>query len=259
LPESGVARGTAIVTGGRRGIGGATGVALAKAGFDVVLVDVIEDEAGAETLELIETAGGRALFLRADVADIEMHEAILDRSIAAFGPVTCLVNNAGRNVPVRGDMLETTPLVFDQVMGLNLRGTFFLTQRVAKHMLAAPSAARRSIIVVSSANAAMTSPEKAAYCLSKSALPMLTRLFAARLGEAEIDVFEIQPGLIRTRMSEAVWETYGKAIAAGASLTRRWGEAEDVGQAIASLATGALPFSTGTMVPVGGGLHVHRL
>lgn len=253
-------RGTALVTGGRRGIGGATAVHLAHAGFRVAVVDVVEDEDAAAIVKAIEEAGTAGLFLKGDLADIGRHAEWIETVTDRFGPITCLVNNAGVNVPKRGDMLEATPDAFDQVVGVNLRGTFFLTQQVARHMLAtANRGVRQSMIVVSSANAAMVSPEKAVYCLSKSALPMLAQLFAARLGEAGIDVFEIQPGLIKTQMNKAVWETYGAAIEAGASLTRRWGTPDDVAQVATALATGALPFTTGTMVPVGGGLHVHRL
>jgi NAD(P)-dependent dehydrogenase (short-subunit alcohol dehydrogenase family) len=252
-------RGTAIVTGARRGIGAAAAAALASAGFTVVIVDLVADEAAEATVAKIKAEGGRVSFLRADVGDLDEHPRIVEAA-KRFGPISCLVNNAGVNVPVRGDMLETTPEVLDAVVGVNLRGTFFLTQAVAREMVADPvPSTPRSVIVVSSANAAMVSPEKAAYCLSKSALSMLTALFAARLADNGIDVFEVRPGLIKTEMSRKVWDSYGDAIKSGVSLTRRWGESEDVGQVIGALASGALPFCTGTVVPVGGGLHVHRL
>lgn len=261
MPDPGMAnRGTALVTGGRRGIGGATAIRLARAGFRVAVVDAVEDEDATKIMAEIEAAGVLGLFIKGDLADVARHAGWIETVAERLGPITCLVNNAGVNVPKRGDMLEATPETFDQVIGVNLRGTFFLTQAVARHMLAtAAPELRRTVVVVSSANAAMVSPEKAVYCLSKSALPMLARLFAARLGEAGIDVFEIQPGLIKTQMNQAVWDTYGAAIAAGASLTRRWGMPEDVAEVATALATGLLPFTTGTMVPVGGGLHIHRL
>lgn len=253
-------RGCAIVTGGRRGIGAATAIALAERGFSVAIVDIEEDSSAAETLAAIQTHGGRGCFIRSDISDLDRHADIVARTTREYGPITCLVNNAGRQVPVRGDLLDTTPAVFDRLIATNLRGTFFLTLAVARSMISHPApSAYRSIIVVSSANAALTSPEKGAYCISKSALPMLTKLFATRLAEHEIDVFEIQPGLIRTDMTEPVRASYGEAIDAGLSPYRRWGEAAEVGAVIATLASGALPFSTGTMVPVGGGLHIHRL
>ena len=170
------------------------------------------------------------------------------------------MNNAGGHGPVRGDLLDTTPEVFDRLLGINLRGTFFLTQAVAQAMAREPAnRTYRSIVIVSSANAAMASVEKGAYCVSKSALSMVTRLFATRMAEHEVDVFEVQPGLIRTDMTAVVREPYGKALEAGLSPSRRWGEAEEIGGVIATLAAGRLPFSTGTVVPAGGGLGIHRL
>lgn len=252
-------RGVAIVTGGRRGIGAATAIALASSGFSITLVDMIQDGDTSNTLSLLSETGVTANFVRADIARLEEHAAIIETA-NSLGPVTCLVNNAGINMPVRGDMLNTTPHVFDDLMQVNLRGTFFLTQAVAKHMIDHDDTElRRSIIVISSANATMVSPEKGVYCLSKSALSMMAKLYAARLADKGIDVFEVQPGLIRTEMNRAVWESYGRIIDAGASLTRRWGEAHEVGAAVAVLASGGLPFCTGTTVPVGGGLHVQRL
>ncbi|MGH7050380.1 MAG: 3-ketoacyl-ACP reductase [Acetobacteraceae bacterium] len=254
------ARGAAIVTGGRRGIGAATAMALAANGFSVAIVDLEEDRSAAATLAAIRARGGRGLFIRSDISDLEGHDEIVARTTREYGPVTCLVNNAGLQVPVRGDLLDTTPEIFDRLLATNLRGTFFLTLAVARAMISRPApASYRSIIIVSSANAALVSPEKAAYCISKSALPMLAKLFATRLAAHEIDVFEIQPGLIRTDMTEPVRAAYGQAIDAGLSPYRRWGEAAEVGAVISTLASGLLPFSTGTMVPVGGGLHIHRL
>jgi NAD(P)-dependent dehydrogenase (short-subunit alcohol dehydrogenase family) len=255
----GTKRGTAIVTGGGRGIGEAIAVALAKSGFDIAVIDTGTNDTGERVVASIKEAGSRAEFIRGDIADIDSHASLIGHA-AKLGPVTCLVNNAGINMAVRGDMMETTPEAFDRLMSVNLRGTFFLTQAVARHMLANPAPASiRSVVIISSANAMMVSPEKAVYCISKTGLAMTAKLFAARLADSDIDVFEVQPGLIRTKMNEAVHESYGRAIEAGASLTRRWGKPEEVGEVVSALATGLLPFCTGAMVPVGGGLHVHRL
>lgn len=253
-------RGVALVTGGRRGIGAATCLQLAQGGYDIAVLDIVRDAAAEATLDAIRESGREAIFLESDVSALDQHDVCIAKIRALLGPITCLVNNAGVNVAVRGDMLEATPETFDRLVDINVRGTFFLTQKVARHMLAtrAPQH-QQSIFVVSSANSGMVSPEKALYCVSKSALPMLAKLFAARLAADGIDVFEIQPGLIQTEMNKAVWDSYGKAIEAGASLTRRWGQPEDVGRVICSLASGLMPFCTGTTVPVGGGLHVHRL
>lgn len=252
-------RGVAVVTGGRRGIGAATALALGREGYAVAILDVEEDEQSRETLKALCAADVEAEFFRANIADVDRLAGLVAAIQARLGTISCLVNNAGRNVPVRGDLLDTTPEVFDSVVGVNLRGTFFLTLQVARCMLASKEDVRRSIFVVSSANATMVSPEKAAYCLSKSALPMLTGLYSARLAPAGIDVYEIQPGLIKTDMNRSVWAKYDQAIQEGASLTRRWGTPEDVATVITSIATGKLPFTTATTIPVGGGLHVHRL
>jgi NAD(P)-dependent dehydrogenase (short-subunit alcohol dehydrogenase family) len=253
-------RGTAIVTGGRRGIGAAISQALAHAGFAVAIVDVVADEAGERTAAAITQDGGRAKFFRADVADLASHPPLIARATQALGPLTCLVNNAGIQVPVRGDILVATPDAFDRVIDVNLRGTFFLTQAVARHMVREDAQGRaRAIVIISSANAHMASPEKHAYCISKSALSMVASLFALRLAEHGIDVFEVQPGLIRTDMTAPVRESYGRQIAAGLTPNRRWGEPEEVAQTVTTLVTGGLPFCTGSVISVGGGLHVHRL
>lgn len=252
-------RGVAVVTGGRRGIGAATALALGREGYSVAVLDLEEDQQSQDTLKELHVAGVDAAFFRANIAQIDAFPGLIAAIHGRLGPISCLVNNAGRNVPVRGDMLETTPEVFDSVMDVNLRGTFFLTLQVARHMLESSGGLRKSIFVVSSANTTMVSIEKAAYCLSKSALHMLTGLYAARLASADIDVYEIQPGLIKTDMNRAVWAKVDEAIEAGASLTRRWGTPEDVATVIASVATGKLPFTTAATIPVGGGLHLHRL
>lgn len=257
--EKGAGRGVAIVTGGRRGIGAATALALGREGYSVAILDVEEDEQARRTLEELQAAGVGAAFFRADIADVEGLSDLVAFIQDQLGTISCLVNNAGRNVPVRGDLLDTTPEVFDAVLDVNLRGTFFLTLHVARSMLGSADKLRRSIFVVSSANATMVSPEKAAYCLSKSALPMLTELYAARLASAGIDVYEIRPGFIKTDMNQSVWAKVDQAIQEGASLTRRWGTPEDVATVITSVATGKFPFTTASAIPVGGGLHVHRL
>ena len=252
-------RGVAVVTGGRRGIGAATAIALGREGFSVAVLDIEQDEQSEKTLKELHAAGAGTEFFRANIADVDQLDGLVAAIQNRLGAISCLVNNAGRNVPVRGDLLDTTPEVFDAVVGVNLRGTFFLTLQVARCMLASEEKLRRSVFVVSSANATLVSPEKAAYCLSKSALPMLTGLYSARLASAGIDVYEIQPGLIKTEMNRSVWAKYEQAIQEGASLTPRWGTPEDVATVITSIATGKLPFTTATTIPVGGGLHLHRL
>jgi len=252
------ARPVAIVTGARRGIGAAIAVSLAGSGFDVAITDIADDGADA-TLSAISAAGGQARFVRSDIADVADHPHALDDVLAWGGRIDCLVNNAGISAPKRGDLLELVPQAFDQVLGVNLRGTFFFTQAVAQRMLAAHAAGPRSIITISSVNAALASPERGEYSISKAGLAMLTKLFTLRLAADGIAVFEVRPGVIRTSMTQVVAEKYERRIADGLVPMGRWGTPQDVGEAVAGLASGRFAFSTGSVVHVDGGLAVPRL
>lgn len=253
--------GTALVTGGRRGIGRGISLALAEAGFDVVVNDIVEDDKAAETLRLVRERGRRAAFVQADVADLAAQDRLLDQAWAAFGGIDCLVNNAGVQVAERRDMLETTPESWDRLLTINLRAPFFLSQKLAKRWLAEPRAdARRSLVFIASVNAVAASTNRAEYCVSKAGVSMLTKLFALRLAEAGVHVYEIRPGVIETDMTAGVRDMYSKAIADGAvSPIRRWGQPEDIGKAIAALVTGALPFSTGDAFHIDGGFHIPKM
>ena len=248
----------AIVTGGRRGIGAGIAVELARQGFDVALTDI--DGAGSEdVVHEVASAGGEARFFEFDLADVSSHAVVIERIVADMGPVACLVNNAGIGSPARGDLLDVQPLAFDRVLGVNLRGTFFFTQAVARHMLASECAHARSIVTVSSVSVEMASIERGEYCVSKSGLGMTTQLFALRLAPKNIGVFEIRPGVIRTPMTEAVSAKYDQRIADGLVPMGRWGEPDDVARAVAAVAGGWLGFSTGTVIKVDGALSVPRL
>jgi NAD(P)-dependent dehydrogenase (short-subunit alcohol dehydrogenase family) len=251
-------RSVAIVTGARRGIGAAIAVSLAGSGFDVAITDIADDGAD-ETLSAIAAAGGQARFVRSDVADVADHGRALDDVLGWRGRIDCLVNNAGISAPRRGDLLELGPQAFDQVLGVNLRGTFFFTQLVAKRMLEAPAARPRSIITISSVNAELASIDRGEYSISKAGLAMLTKLFALRLAAFGIAVFEVRPGVIRTSMTQAVAEKYERRIADGLVPMGRWGTPQDVGDAVAGLASGSFAFSTGSVLHVDGGLAVPRL
>ena len=248
-----------FITGGRRGIGRAIAFAFAETGHDVIINDVAEDEAVREALHGIEARGARAHFLKADIAEVSGHEALVDEAFAAFGGIDILVNNAGISVDKRGDMLEVTPESFDRLVSVNLRAPFFLTQVVARRWLREGQAPARSIVNIASANAHMAAIDRAEYCLSKSGVGMMTKLYALRLAEAGIAVFEIRPGVIRTDMTAVVSAAYEKRIAEGLSPVRRWGEPEDVGRAVVALTSGEFHFSTGEVVHVDGGLHIARL
>ena len=250
----------ALVTGGNRGIGRGIVLALAQRGFDVAFADLAEVEDTQVTRDGAAKLGARVAFVTADIADLTQHERLVDTAYALGGRLDVLVNNAGVSVAVRGDVLDVSPDSFDRVLGINLRGTFFLSQCAARRMLADPPPEHhRAIVTVSSANAVMVSPDRAEYCLSKAALSMMVRVLAARLGEADIASYEVRPGIIRTQMTRVASEKYDRLIAGGLTPLRRWGEAQDVGRTVAALAAGDLPFVTGEAVHVDGGLHIHRL
>ena len=253
-------RSRVLVTGARRGIGRGIAWAFAENGHDVVINDIVEDAAVAETLAGIRERGAEGAFLRADIADLAQHDRLIERAFAAFGGLDVLVNNAGIQVAKRQDMLETTAESYDALMATNLRGPFFLTQRIARRWLSEQTPARaRSIINIASINSAMPAINRAEYCISKTGVSMMTELYAVRLAEAGIGVFEIRPGIIRTDMTAGVRDTYDKLINDGVAPVRRWGEPRDIGRAAVALVRGDFGFSTGSVVHVDGGLHIHRL
>ncbi len=252
-------RPVALVTGARRGIGAAIAVALAREGFDLAITDVVEDREALETLDSLRQAGARAAFVTSDLADVSDHARVVNEAVSGIGAIDCLVNNAGMPAPSRGDLLEVQPAAFDQVLGVNLRGTFFFSQAVARHMIATPSPHPRSIVTISSVSAELASPERGEYCMSKSALAMMTRLFALRLAPSNIAVFEVRPGVIRTPMTAAVADKYDRRIADGLVPMNRWGEPGDVAGTVAALAGGRFQFATGTVINADGGLAIPRL
>ncbi len=242
-------RPVAVVTGAGRGIGLAVAKALAGAGFAVASVSK-------EPSPPIE--GGRAY--EADVSAIEGHAALLARIADDLGEPTCLVNNAGVTSLVRGDLLDLSPESWDRTLGINLRAGFFLTQAFARRRLqAGPAPGPTSVIFIGSINAEVVGVERADYCISKAGVAMMTKLFAARLAEAGIAVLEIRPGVIRTAMTKPATARYDAFIEAGGVPQKRWGEPEDVAAAVASLATGAIPYATGIHIDVAGGLQLHRV
>jgi 3-oxoacyl-[acyl-carrier protein] reductase len=249
----------ALVTGGRRGNGRGCALALAAAGFDLVLVDLERDQDAEQTLAGIAERGGHGAFLVSDIADLDGHARLVDAAFDAFGRLDCLVNNAGVGVQSRGDLLEVSSESYDRCLAVNLRGSFFLTQEVARRMLTVrpgDDAPHRSIITITSVNAEIASTDRGEYCISKAGASMLTRLFALRLAAEGIGVYEVRPGVIRTPMTAPVAERYQQRIENGLSPIARWGEPEDVGRAVATLACGGLPFSVGQVVYVDGGLNL---
>ena len=255
-------RPVALVTGAKRGIGRGIAEVLAQRGFDLVLNDLEHDQAASETLEHLQLLGAKTAFVAGDISNLEGHASLVDSAFAAFGSLDCLVNNAGVSVARRGDLLEVTPESFDRVMGINLRGTFFLTQEITRRMLnetRTSSDPPRTIITISSFNALGVSIDRAEYNISKASLSMMVKLFAVRLAPHNIGVFEVRPGVIRTPMTAVVKDKYDHLIEDGLTPMPRWGEPEDVGRAVAVLASGDLGFSVGEVIHVDGGLSVPRL
>jgi len=249
----------ALVTGAGRGIGASIARCLAADGFAVVANDLAAGDDLDATVALIRERGGEAVALPGDIARLDGHRALVDAAWSAFGGLECLVNNAGVSVERRDDLLKVTPESFDRLIAINLRGTFFLTQEVARRMVAAPAQGPRSIITVSSANAEMASMDRGEYCISKTGLAMMTKLFALRLAAEGVNVYEIRPGVIETAMTAVAKARYDARFQAGFTPINRWGQPDEVGRAAAVLASGALGFSTGEAIHVDGGLHVSSL
>jgi len=258
----------ALVTGASRGIGRAIAASLAGAGFRVAGVGRPAGGDGegtpgglASIAREIAAAGGIFLPVVADVADLDAHPVIVGAVEEAFGGIDVFVSNAGIAPTPRRDVLDMTPGSFDRVLGVNLRGSVFLAQRVARQMLATPGggAQPRSLIFITSISAAASSPERAEYCISKAGASMAARVLADRLAGCGISVFEVRPGLIRTDMTAPAQEKYDRRIEEGLVPQGRWGETEDVARAVLALARGDFRYSTGTVVHVDGGLGLPRL
>jgi NAD(P)-dependent dehydrogenase (short-subunit alcohol dehydrogenase family) len=248
----------AWVTGANRGIGRGIAAALAARGFDVVGTDLQENDDTRITARMVQEAGGSFRFLQGDIS--QAPDAPRLAAAAANGrPLHCLVNNAGLQTRQRVDILELPESEFDRLMAVNLRGTFFLTQAVVKAMLAAPPTAGRSIVSITSAAASAANPMSAAYCMTKAGLSMMVRLFALRLAEAGIATYEVRPGLIRTPMNADDLRPYEAAFASGRVPLRRWGRIDEVGKAVASLASGDIPYSTGDIINVAGGFQIEQI
>ena len=250
---------TAIVTGASRGIGRAIAVALGAAGHAVVINYNSNANAARECAGLVEKAGGRSAIVQADVSKRDDHQRIIDMAVEKFGNIHLLVNNAGIAPKVRADLLEAGEASFDELISTNLKGPFFLTQQVVKYMLTR-GGGTRMVINVSSISAYTASVNRADYCISKAGIAMMTQLFATRLAELGINIYEVRPGIIATDMTGPVKEKYDRLIfEAGLLPIKRWGQPEDVAKAVVAIAQGALPYSTGEVINVDGGFHIRRL
>lgn len=246
--------GVALITGGQQGIGFGIARALRDAGFGIVIAAEAAADSPTVQAALAELGPG-ARYVQHDLKDI----AAAPDLVARVGPISTYISNAGVPARVRGDMLDVTPGNFDHVMGVNLRGGFFLAQAVARAMLAQDPLPYRSMVFVTSVSASMASPERAEYCMSKAAASMMATNFALRLASAGIGVFELRPGVIDTAMTAGLREAYSARIAGGLVPARRWGTPADIGQVVVPLALGQMSFATGAIIPVDGGLSISRL
>jgi len=252
----------AIVTGGSRGIGLGICKCLARDGFDLCIVgtkDFIEVENGIKDIKIY---GKDAIYIKCDISDVEKQYEIIDKVVDYYGRIDILVNNAGVAPKIRTDILELNTENFDHLLNINLRGTFFLTQKVANEMIKLvknDKICNPKIITISSVSANTSSPNRAEYCISKAGLSMMVTLFADRLADENIFVYEVRPGIIRTDMTEKVAEKYDKLISEGITPIKRWGEPNDVGEAVSALCSGKFNFSTGEVINVDGGFHIQRL
>lgn len=240
---------------------------MARNGFDIVVgatkADPTQTAKGPyEVKARVEALGRKCSLVTGDIGDLDCHARMVDEALAQSGRIDVLVNNAGVAPLQRMHLMETTPESYDRVMGINLRGPMFLTQRVAKQMVAqveAKAAFSPMIIFITSVSAAAASANRTEYCVSKAGLSMVAQSFAVTLAEHGINVYEIRPGIVETDMTERVKEKYDALIAGGLLLQPRWGTPEDIGKACSALALGYFNYATGAVIEVGGGFSVPRL
>ncbi len=260
-----MSRPVAFVTGASRGIGRGIALALAGSGFDIVgnatTFDASNRRSGlAEVQDRAREIGAEFEPVPGDIAQLDSHERLLGAALSRFGRVDVLVNNAGVAPLQRRDVLETTPESFDRVLGINTRGTFFLTQRFAAHLVGQPRGhVPPAIIFITSLSAAASSTNRAEYCLSKAATSQMATVFADRLAAAGINVYEIRPGIIATDMTAPVKAQYDARIAGGLVPQTRWGQPEDVGRAVVALARGDFAYATGLVIELSGGMNIRHL
>lgn len=252
----------ALVTGGARGIGFGIAKELAAAGFNLALCGRKNGEDVIDAVKELEALGAEVFYVRADIAVAADRENLIREIMDHYRGLHVLVNNAGIAPKVRADILEASEESFDALLGTNLKGPYFLTQAAANCMAAQYKKNpdfRGSIIFVTSCSATVVSVNRGDYCLSKAALAMAVQLYAARMAEFGVNVYEIRPGVIKTDMTAGVTAKYDKLIAGGLTLEKRWGTPADIGKAAAALAAGAIPYATGQVLKIDGGMTVQQL
>jgi 3-oxoacyl-[acyl-carrier protein] reductase len=252
----------ALVTGGSRGIGLGIAAALAAEGYSIAINGRRDRKDVADVLEQLGKHGGKTLYCQANVSIASDRARMLKEIEEAFGRLDVLVNNAGVAPEKRADILEATEQSFDSLISINLKGPYFLTQAAANWMIRqrkVDAVFRGCIVNVSSISATVASVNRGDYCISKAGIAMASLLWAARLAEFGIDVYEVRPGVVATDMTSGVKEKYDALIAGGLTLEKRWGTPADVGRAVAALARGDVPYATGQVLNIDGGLTLQRL
>ncbi|MEX0685675.1 MAG: 3-ketoacyl-ACP reductase [Balneolales bacterium] len=252
----------ALITGGSRGIGLGIALQLSKNGFDVAINGVREVEKVGDVLDQLKSTGADVIYCQGDVSTSSGRDKVIGEVKSHFGRLNILINNAGVAPKQRMDILEATEESYERVMRINLQGPYFLTQSVANWMVEQKQnddSFKGSVINIGSISASVISPMRGEYCLSKAGFSMHSKLWAVRLAEFDIPVYEVQPGVIRTDMTGGVVEKYDKLIEEGLTVQPRWGYPKDVGKSVLALAQGYFPYSTGQVIMVDGGLTLQRL
>ena len=252
----------ALITGGSRGIGLGIAHALVKEGYRVAINGVRPIQQVVETLNDLKADGGEVLYCQGDIANPDERKKIVEEIKNQWGDLHVLVNNAGIAPKERKDILEADEKSYDRLMNVNLKGPYFLTQQVANWMIKQKIKNPKNpftIINISSVSATTASVNRGDYCISKAGISMATKLWAARLGEFDIPVYEVQPGVIRTDMTAGVIEKYDKLIAEGLTIQKRWGNPEDLGKTVVALASGMIPYATGQVIKTDGGMTIQTL
>jgi NAD(P)-dependent dehydrogenase (short-subunit alcohol dehydrogenase family) len=247
---------TAIITGGVGGIGFGIAQQLVADGFNIAIFDIKDESIIHEKITQLDAAGSDTMYFCGDISKVEDCYTFVEKVIEKYQKIDVLVNNSGVAPKVRADILDTTEESIDYVFGINIKGTFFMTQAVARKMIEKNDGI---IINISSISAYTSSVNRPEYCMSKSAISMMTTLFADRLAKHYIRVYEIRPGVIRTEMTAPVVDKYDRMIAEGVFPIERWGYPEDIAKAVAAFANGAFPYSTGEIINVDGGFHLRKI
>ncbi len=253
---------TALITGGTRGIGLGIAKALVKEGFDLALNGVREQDQVEHIINDLSATGSRIIYCRGDIGSMAGRQSIWESFENAYDCINLLVNNAGVAPKERMDILDTTPDNVEYIINTNLLGGFYMTQTAANRMIASrkqDAAFEGMIINITSISSTILSVNRGEYCIAKAGLSMTSQLFAARLGEYDIPVYEVRPGITKTDMTSGVTEKYDKLLQEGLCVQPRWGQPEDIAKAVAALARGDFPYSTGQVIMVDGGLTLPRL